>query len=300
MQQKMTEKQRLAQIPADKKGEQDKRGSIEEEKKKIQMALAIKKIETQKKLEAERQAILVQEQKREKERLRRMEEEEKEAERIARIAEEKKRVLKQRARIEKEMQEAALQKDLSRINTLVATADTYRQNEKYNAAKKQYTTALGLIEQSVYKANSRLLQQKVMIQDRLLQEDMVYGPKGYIHYHEAWVSPEEYEALRLKEGNVKFQGEFRDYRTLRKLIRSKTEPLVESYVLSKYSDETIHKKDIKYQRVNLKNNTSNQSSYVVDYKWEVWRFKGVDEGACSVEIAYDVAKDSWKLVKGCE
>jgi len=299
MQQKMTEKQRLAQIPADKKGEQDKRGSIEEEKKKIQMALAIKKIETQKKLEAERQAILVQEQKREKERLRRMEEE-KEAERIARIAEEKKRVLKQRARIEKEMQEAALQKDLSRINTLVATADTYRQNEKYNAAKKQYTTALGLIEQSVYKANSRLLQQKVMIQDRLLQEDMVYGPKGYIHYHEAWVSPEEYEALRLKEGNVKFQGEFRDYRTLRKLIRSKTEPLVESYVLSKYSDETIHKKDIKYQRVNLKNNTSNQSSYVVDYKWEVWRFKGVDEGACSVEIAYDVAKDSWKLVKGCE
>jgi len=300
MQQKMAEKQRLAQIPADKKGEQDKRESIEEEKKKIQMALAIKKIETQKKLEAERQAILVQEQKREKERLRRMEEEEKEAERIARIAEEKKRVLKQRARIEKEMQEAALQKDLSRINTLVATADTYRQNEKYNAAKKQYTTALGLIEQSVYKANSRLLQQKVMIQDRLLQEDMVYGPKGYIHYHEAWVSPEEYEALRLKEGNVKFQGEFRDYRTLRKLIRSKTEPLVESYVLSKYSDETIHKKDIKYQRVNLKNNTSNQSSYVVDYKWEVWRFKGVDEGACSVEIAYDVAKDSWKLVKGCE
>ena len=90
---------------------------------------------------------------------------------------------------------------------------------------------------------------------------MVYGPRGYIHYKDVWVSPEEYEALRLKEGYVKFQGEFRDYRTLRKLIRSKTEPLVESYVLSKYSDEAIHKKDIKYQRINLKKNTSKQSSY---------------------------------------
>ena len=68
----------------------------------------------------------------------------------------------------------------------------------------------------------------------------------------------------------------------------------------KYSDETIHKKDIKYQRVNLKNNTSKQSLYMVDYKWEVWRFKGIDEGACSVEIAYDVAKNSWEVIKGCE
>ncbi len=75
---------------------------------------------------------------------------------------------------------------------------------------------------------------------------------------------------------------------------------MESYVLAKYSDETIHKKDIKYQRVHLKENTGRQSNYTVDYTWEVWRFKGIDEGACSVEIAYDVAKDSWKLIKGCE
>ncbi len=300
MKQKMLEKKRLAQSQADKKVEQEKKESAEE-KKNIQMALATKKIEAEKKLEAERRARLVQEQKREEERLRRIvAEKKKESERIARIAEEKKRALEQRARIEKEMQEAALQKDLSRVNAFVATADTYRRNEEYNAAKKEYTAALDLIEQSAYGVDSRLLQQKVIIQGRLLQEDMVYGPRGYIHYHEAWVSPEEYEAVRLKEGYVKFQGQFRHYRTLRKLIRSKTEPLVESYVLSKYSDEAIHKKDVKYKRVNLKKNTSKQSNYTVDYTWEIWRFKGIDEGACSVEIAYDVVKDSWKLIKGCE
>ncbi|MFC1876466.1 protein kinase [Thermodesulfobacteriota bacterium] len=299
--QKMLEKQKLAQVQVDKKTEQEKIESTEEEKRKIQLALAMKKIEAEKKLESERQARLLREQKQEEERLQRIEAEKKEAsERIARIAEEKQRALEQRERIEKEMREADLQKELSKVETMVATADTYRRNENYDAAKKQYATALELIEQSAYRVDSRLLQQKVIIQDRLLQEDMIYGPRGYIHYKEAWVSPEEYEILRLKEGYVKFQEEFRDYRTLRKLIRSKTEPLVESYVLSKYSDEAIHKKDIKYQRIHLKENTSEQSNYMVDYTWEVWRFKGIDEGACSVEIVYKVAKDSWELIKGCE
>lgn len=301
MKKKMLEKQQLAQVQAEKKAEQEKTESTEEEKKKIQLALAMKKIEAEEKLEAERQARLLKEQKQEEERLRRIEADKKrESERIARIAEEKQRALEQQERIEKEMREADLQKDLSNIETLVALADTYRKNKEYDAAKKQYATALELIEQSVYRVDSRLLQQKVVVQSRLLQEDMVYGPKGYIHYKDAWVSPEEYEKIRFKEGYVKFQGEFRDYRTLRKVIRSKTEPLVESYVLSKYSDEAIHKKDIKYQRIHLEKNTRQQSQYRVDYKWEVWRFKGISEGACSVEIAYDVAKDSWKLIKGCK
>ena len=301
MKQKMLEKQRLAQVQTDKKTEQEKSESSEEEKRKIQLALAMKKVEAEKKLEAERQARLLREQKQEKERLRRIEAEKKKAsEHLARIAEEKQRALEQRERIEKELREADIQKDLSNLEALVRAADTYRQNEEYVAAGKQYANALELIEQSAHKEDSRLLQQKIKIQGKLLQEDMVYGPKGYIHYKEAWVSPEEYEVLRLKEGYVKFQGEFRNYRTLRKLIRSKTEPLVESYVLTKYSDATIHKKDIKYQRIQLEKNTSMQSQYRVDYKWEVWRFKGIDEGACSVEIAYDVVKDSWKLIKGCE
>jgi serine/threonine protein kinase/cbb3-type cytochrome oxidase subunit 3 len=300
MKQKMLEKQRLAQVQAAKKAEQEKIKSTEEEQKKIQLALAMKKIEAEKKLEAERQAKLLREQKQEEEKLRRIEEKKKAAERIARIAEEKKRALEQRERIEKEMREADIQKDLSKVETLVAAADAYRRKEEYKAAKKEYATALELIAQSTYKVDTRLLQQKVIIQDRLLQEDMVYGPRGYIYYKEAWVSPEDYEISRLKEGYVKFRGEFKDYRTLWKLIRSKTEPLVESYVLSKYSDETIHKKDIKYQRIHLQKNTSKQSIYRVDYKWEVWRFKGIDEGACSVEIAYDAAMDSWKFIKECE
>ena len=301
MKKKMLEKQRLAKVQADKKEEKEKLESIEEEKKKIQLALAMKKLEAEKKLESERQARLLREQKQEEERLQRIEAEKKKAsERIARIAEERRRALEERERVEKEMREAGLRKELSKIEALVTSADTYRQDEKYDAAKKEYGTALELIEQSDHKVDSRLLQQKVIIQDRLLQEDMVYGPKGYVHYKEAWVSPEEYELLRLKEGFVKYKGEFKDYRNLRKVIRSKTEPLVQSYVLSRYSDETIHKKDVKYKGVYLKKNTGEQSHYRVDYKWEVWRFKGIDEGACSVEIGYDVAKDSWGLIKGCE
>lgn len=300
MKQKMTEKQRHAQDQAEKNTEQAKKESAKEEKKKVQIAIAMQKLEEEKKLVAERQAKLAQKQKQE-ERLRRIEaEKKKESERIARIVEEKQRTLERQEQFKKELRETDLQKDLTKVKSFVSTADTYRQNKDYNTAKNQYTAALGVIEQSAYKTDSRLLQQKVDIQGRLLQEDMLYGPKGYVHYKDTWLSPEEYEALRLKEGYVKYQGEFKDYKTLRKLIRSKTKPLVESHVMQKYINETIHKKDIKYQRVNLKNNTSKQSLYMVDYKWEVWRFKGIDEGACSVEIAYDVAKDSWVLIKGCE
>jgi serine/threonine protein kinase/cbb3-type cytochrome oxidase subunit 3 len=301
MKKKLAEKQRLAQVQAEKKAEQEKIASTEEEKMNIQLALAMKKLEEEKKLEAERQAKLIQDQQREAERLQRIEaEKKKEKQRIARIAEEKRRVLEQQEQFRKKMLEDDLQKDLTRVKNLVAAADTYRQNEEYDAAKKQYTAALELIEQSTHSIDSRLLRQKVDIQDRLLQEDMVYGPRGYIHYKDVWVSAQEYEALRLKEGYVKYKGKFRDYRSLRKLIRSKTEPLVEAYVMSAYADTTIHKKDIKYQRVNLIKNTNKQSRYTVEYKWEVWRFKGIDEGACSIEIAYDVTKDVWELMDGCE
>jgi hypothetical protein len=300
MKQKMLEKQKIARIQAEE-ANQEKGGSLEEEKKKIQQALAREKMEAEKKLEAERQARLLKEQQQEEERLRRIEaEKKKQSERIARIAEEKKRLAEQREKIEKEKRETALQKDLERLETLLATAETYRQNKEYTAAKKQYSAALDFIQQSAYGVDSRFLQQKDVIQKRLSRDDMVYGPRGYIHYQDTWLSPQEYQAARLKEGYVLFQGEFRDYRTLRRLIRSKTEPLVESFVLSKYSDEAIHKKDIKYRRVNLKSNTGKRSSYRVDYTWEVWRFKGIAEGACSVEIDYDVAKDSWELVKGCK
>ena len=301
MKQKMLEKQKLSRVQAEEEAKQEKGDASEEEKKKIQQTLAREKIEAQKKLEAERQAKLLREQQQEEERLQRIEaEKKKEAERIARIAEEKKRLMEQRERIEKEKRETALQEELARLKTLLATAETYRQNKEYTAAKKQYSAALDLIQKSAYGVDSRFLQQKDIIQERLLKEDMVYGPRGYIHYQDTWLSPKEYEAARLKEGYVIFQGEFRDYRTLRRLIRSKTEPLVESFVLSKYSDEAIHKKDIKYRRVNLKSNTGKRSSYSVDYTWEVWRFKGIAEGACSVEIDYDVAKDSWELIKGCK
>jgi len=301
MKQKLAEKQRLAQEQVQLKEEQKEKIAVQEEKKNEQMALALQKIEAQKKLEAERETSLAQEKQREAERLRRVEEEKKQAaERLARAAEEKQRSLEKQLQLERERREAVLQSDITRVKAIVATADALRQKQAYLNAKKEYTAALTAIEQSAHRDNARLMKQKIDIQGKLLQDDMVYGPRGYVLHKDVWMSPDEYEATRYKEGYVKYKGKFRDHRTLRKLIRSKTESLVDSHVMSKYGDETIHKKDIKYQRIDLKSNTSKKSSYLIDYIWEIWLFKGIEEGACSIEIAYDVARDKWEIVQGCE
>jgi len=301
MQQKLAEKQAREQDQAQKEAEQKEQARIMEEKKKEQMALALQEIEAQKKLEAERQAKLALEKQQEAERLRRIEEEKiRTAERLAKEAEEKRRALEKQLQLERERQQAALQKNIDKIASLVASADALRQNGKYSAAKNAYTAALEAIDQSTYKDNTVLMQKKIDIQAILLQDDMVYGPQGYIEYKGQWLPPEVYESARYQEGYVKYKGKLIDHRKLRKLIRSKTEPLVDAHLMSKFGGETIHKKDIKYQRMKLQESNGSLSRYRVDYTWEIWLFKGISEGSCSVEMVYEVAPDAWKIIKKCE
>jgi len=301
MKQKMAEKQRLAQIEADKIEEQKKREALEEDQKKEQMALVMQKMEAEKKLEAERQAKLLAEQKRQAEALRRIEAQKKrEAERLAREAEEKKQILEKQLQMERERREAERQRHMKRVENKIVAADRYRQEQAYTAAHEAYTQALEIIEESPDSENARLMKLKIEIQDKLLQDDMVYGPRGYIQHKGVWLTPAEYESTMYKEGYVKYKGALKDHRSLRKIIRAKTEPLVQAHVISRYADEVIHKKDIQYLSVSLQQNDSSKSVYAVEYRWEVWRFKGVDEGRCTIEITYEVSKDSWTLVKGCE
>lgn len=301
MQQKLAEKQQREQEQTRKEAEEKEQARILEEKKKEQMALVQQEIDAKKKIEAERQAKLALEKQQEAERLRRIEVEKiRKAERLAKEAEEKRRALEKQLQLERERQQAALQKNIANIESLVASADALRQNRKYSAAKNGYTEALKAIDQSAQKNNAILMQQKIDIQAKLLQDDMVYGPKGYIEYKGQWLPPEDYETVRYQEGYVKYKGKLIDHRNLRKLVRSKTEPLVDAHVMSKFGGETIHKKDIKYQRMTLKESTGSTSRFRIDYTWEIWLFKGITEGNCSIEMAYDVAKDTWKITEGCE
>ena len=57
---------------------------------------------------------------------------------------------------------------------------------------------------------------------------------------------------------------------------------------------------IKFQNMVLKTNTSRSSGYQVNYTYEVWTFKGLNEGRCDLEIAYRVDKDKWYLIRGCD
>jgi len=297
MQQKLAEKQQREQEQAQKQAEEKEQTQMLEEKQKEQLALALQELEAQKKREAER----AREKQQEAERLRRIEEEKKkQAERMAKEAEEKRRALERQLQLEKERQQAALQKNIDQIESLVTSADALRQNRKFEAAKQGYMAALEAIDQSAHKSNAIFMQHKIDIQAKLLQDDMVYGSKGYIEYKGQWLSPEDYETTRYQEGYVKYKGKLVDHRNLKKVIRLRTEPLVDAHVMSTFGGGTIHKKDIKYQRIKLQESTSSKSRYRIDYTWEIWLFTGISEGNCSVELAYDVAQDTWKILKGCE
>jgi len=301
MQQKMAENQRRDQEQVQREAEAKEQARIMEERKKEQMTLALQKLEAQKKQEAERQAKLALEKQQEAERLRRIEAEKtRKAERLAKEAEEKRKALEKQLQREREKQQAAFQKNIDNIESLVASADALRQNRKFREAKSGYAAALEAIDQSDHKGNAILMQQKIDIQAKLLQDDMVYGPKGYIEYKGQWLPPEAYETLRFQEGYVKYKGKLIDHRKLRKLVRSKTEALVDTYVMAEFGGETIHKKDIKFQGLKLTKSTSRESRYRVDYAWEIWLFTGISSGACSIDMVYEVSKDLWKIVKGCE
>lgn len=301
MKKKLEEKQRQAQLENEKNKQAQQEAAAADEKRKEQQKIAEQKIEEEKRKEAERLAKIEAEKREEEKRKRRIEaEKKKEAERQAKIAEEKRKERERKEKLARDKIEAAIQKEINFINGTIKEAEEYEKKKEYLKAKNNYESALKSIDGSYYKNDERLVNYRNDIIDRLTSDEIVFGSKGYIFYKEQWLSPNEYEAQLYKEGFVKYQGEFREYRTLTKTIKNKTRPVVETFVIEKFKDQVVHAKQIKYQTMTLKTNTNTSSGYTVSFKWEVWTFKGLNEGMCNLEIVYRVDKDKWYLIRGCE
>ena len=242
----------------------------------------------------------VQEQK-EQERLARIEEEkQKEQERLARIEEEKQKEQERLARIEKKRIDALKLKEIKKIDEIMSSAEESMKLKKYLEAKNSYETAFKIIKDSNFKEDKLFLEHRREIEKALMNEDIIYGSKGYVKFRNKWMTPDEYENILYQEGFVKYKGKFIKYPELKNIITQLTYPEVQSFVTSKYSDQNIHKKQIKFHKLALKQNNNLSSHFTVFYKWEVWTFREIGEGTCSLDILYDVEKDKWRITKGCE
>ena len=172
--------------------------------------------------------------------------------------------------------------------------------KKYLEAKNSYETAFKIIKDSNFKEDKLFLEHKREIEKALMNEDIIYGSKGYVKFRNKWMTPDEYENILYQEGFVKYKGKFIKYLELKNIITQLTDPEVQSFVTSKYSDQNIHKKQIKFHKLALKQNNNLSSHFTVFYKWEVWTFREIGEGTCSIDIVHDVEKDKWRITKGCE
>jgi serine/threonine protein kinase len=278
-----------SQIPVTKKvkgqKEQERLASIEEEKRKEQERLA--KIEEEKRMEQERLARIE-------------EEERKEQERLAKIEEEKRKEQERLAKIEKDRIDALKLKEIKKIDEIMSSAEESMKLKKYLEAKNSYENALIIVEGSNFNEDKLFLEHRRKIEKALMSKDIIYGVKGYVKFRNKWMTPDEYENILYQEGFVKYKGKFIKYLELKNIIKKLTHPEVQSFVTSKYSDQNVHKKQIKYHKLALKQNNNISSHFTVFYKWEVWTFSEIGEGTCSIDIFYEVKKDKWRITKGCE
>ena len=293
------EQERLASIEEEKRKEQERLAKIEEEKQKEQERLA--KIEEEKQKEQERLAKIEEEKQKEQERLARIEEEErKEQERLAKIEEEKRKEQERLAKIEKDRINALKLKEIKKIDEIMSSAEESMKLKKYLEAKNSYENALKIVEGSNFNEDKLFLEHRRKIEKALMSKDIIYGVKGYVKFRNKWMTPDEYENILYQEGFVKYKGKFKKYLELKNIIKKLTHPEVQSFVTSKYSDQNVHKKQIKFHKLALKQNNNTSSHFTVFYKWEVWTFSEIGEGTCSIDIFYNVEKDKWRITKGCE
>ena len=87
---------------------------------------------------------------------------------------------------------------------------------------------------------------------------------------------------------------------LKKIVEQMAYPGIQSFLTSKYRGQNVHKKEIKFNKLILKQNTSEHSHLTLACRWEVWTFDEIGEGECSFDLFYDVKNDKWKITKGCE
>ncbi|MEE8552384.1 MAG: serine/threonine-protein kinase [Desulfobacterales bacterium] len=279
--------------------EQERLAKIEEEKQKEQERLA--RIEEEKRKEQERLAKIEEEKQKEQERIAKIEEEErKEQERLAKIEEEKRKEQERLAKIEKDRIDALKLKEIKKIDEIMSSAEESMKLKKYLEAKNSYENALKIIEGSNFNEDKLFLEHRREIEKALMNKDIIYGVKGYVKFRNKWMTPDEYENILYQEGFVKYKGKFIKHLELKNIIKQLTHPEVQSFLTSKYSDQNIHKKQIKFHKLALKQNNNLFSHFTVFYKWEVWTFSEIGEGTCPIDIFYEVEKDKWRITKGCE
>jgi len=282
---KQVKQAQLKRPEKQKQHEGDELASIAEEKKKQQEQLI--KAEKEKRAERERLARIAKEKQAKRERL-------------ARIAKEKQAERERLAIAEKGRQEALKKNEVGKIDLLISQAKESLELKNYLEAKNRYEAALEIIEDSVFKDEELFLKYERKIKNALTGDDIAYGAKGYIKYKNKWLTPDEYERKLIAEGYIKYKGKFKHYLKLKKIVKQMTYPGIQSFLMSKYSGQNIHKMQIKYNKLVLKQNTSVHSHLTIAYKWEVWTFYEIGQGECSFDLFYDVKNDKWNITKGCE
>jgi serine/threonine protein kinase len=251
--------------------------------------------------EQERQARIEQAKREEQERLARVEKaRQAEEERLARIEQAKRAEAERRARTERERLAQLQQAELAAISKLVTDGRDAWQRQDYRQARKYYEAALDKVSQSAFKKERRFADYQKEIEAALKDDDIVYGAKGYIKYHNKWMSPQDYETALFQEGYVKYRGQLIHHTALRGTIERISEPDVNMYLSLRYQGQRVHTKNIQFKRIILDRSTSQSADYTVYYDWEVWTFNDIDRGQCALKISYDVATDNWRMVKGCE
>jgi serine/threonine protein kinase len=302
MQEKMQEKQRLANEKVQEQQAAQEKQAEETRKQAEQKQIVQQKLEdARKKQEAERLARLEAEKKKEQERLEAIRiEKEKERARLAAEEAARQAEAKRIAEAEREKKAALKQQDIRTVEKHIQTAEMHRQEKRFLEAKQGYEEALAHIRNSRFQNDNALKAYRKKIETALAADDIAYGSKGYVEYNGEWLTPEEMELKRYSEGFVKYKGTFRDHKTLKNTINKLCDPLVQKYLAQKYSGKTVHSKNVYFKKVVLTRNNADYSQYSVYYRWSVSTFKGMDEDICTLDIKYTAGTDKWSLLKGCE
>jgi hypothetical protein len=301
MKEKLLQKQSLQKKEQEAQIGLTEKSSAVEETQKEQQRIIQEKIEEARRKEQARLAEIEAEKQKERERLARIEaEKQKERERLKRIEAEKKKAKEAAERRDRNRIETLILGDLKNIENLIKAADEHRTSGGYVEAKAALEKALAAVHASQFKDDYRLSDAEQKIKEALSSDEIEYGAKGYVLYDNQWLSPQEYENRLYSEGYVKYKNEFNKYQTLTNVITGKTKSLVNSFLSDKFKDQRVHTTNVNFIDLSLKNNSSVSSEYEVLYRWKVWTFKGLNEGSCTIVVSYDVAKDKWYLIRGCE
>lgn len=201
---------------------------------------------------------------------------------------------------QQKIREAETLRQIDAAEKQVDAAAALRDAKHYSAAREQYAAVLAAIERSANNNDPRMRKLKERIDRALSADDMIYGPKGYVFFEEQWLAPAAYQNILLQRGFVRYKEEWETQDALKPILRKMVKPVVEKYVSSLYSGQRVHTKNIRYQSVDLLRNSLQGAAFTVTYHWEVWTFKGRDQGVCAMEIQYDAPEDRWRLIKGCD